>query len=100
MEEKISKQEVEHVAGLARLHLTSEQTQAFTQQLGGVLDYVEKLPEAGGEDANIRSIDTLSDLREDKVVSREASVEQLLSNVPQKQDTSIKVPAVLGGSDE
>jgi len=101
MAQKISKEEVEHVARLVRLHLTSEEVEKFTGQLGEVLEYVDKLPEAEkgikNQELRIKSQDML---REDKVVTSEIGTGELLKNAPQVEGTSIKVPAVLGGGDE
>lgn len=100
MAEKISKEEVEHVARLARLHLTTEEVEKFTAQLGEVLDYVERLPEAGVRSYELRVKSGKQSLREDEIRPSEASTQELLSNVPQTEGTNIKVPAVLGGNDE
>ena len=42
---KISKQEVEHVAKLARLELSEQEKETLTDQLSNILTYVEKLNE-------------------------------------------------------
>jgi aspartyl-tRNA(Asn)/glutamyl-tRNA(Gln) amidotransferase subunit C len=41
----LSQAEVEHVATLARLKLTPEEIETFTQQLNNILLYMEKLSE-------------------------------------------------------
>ncbi len=100
MAEKISKEEVEHIAELTRLHLSSEEVNKFTDQLGDVLEYVDQLPE--NRSTNHQSLITNHNtLREDKVTASDSGgTKELLENVPQTEETSIKVPAVLGGSDE
>ncbi len=42
---KITREEVLHVASLARLRFTPEEADTFTAQLGSILEYVEKLGE-------------------------------------------------------
>jgi len=42
---KISKEEVKHVADLARLHMSEDELVQMTQQLDTILAYVEKLEE-------------------------------------------------------
>ncbi len=42
---KISREEVEHVAHLARLHLNNIELQKMTEQLDTILSYVQKLEE-------------------------------------------------------
>jgi len=41
----ISKQEVKHIAKLARLGLTSEEIEKLQKELSSILDYIEKLKE-------------------------------------------------------
>ena len=45
MEKKIDKKQVEHVARLARLGVTSGDTEKFSRQLNDILTYMEKLAE-------------------------------------------------------
>jgi len=42
---KITKEEVEHVALLARLKFSETETERFTTQMNGILEYMEKLAE-------------------------------------------------------
>ncbi len=42
---KITRTEVEHVAGLARLDLSEEEKDLFTGQMDAILAYVDKLNE-------------------------------------------------------
>lgn len=46
---KLSIQEVERIAQLARLSLTDEEKQLFAEQLSGVLSYVEQLQQVPTE---------------------------------------------------
>jgi len=41
----ISKEEVKHIAKLARLGLTEEEIEKFQKELSAILDYIEKLKE-------------------------------------------------------
>ena len=40
---KLTKEQVEHIASLARLRLTDEEKEKYSGQLSGILDYFEKL---------------------------------------------------------
>ena len=42
---KLQKEEVEHVGKLARLHLTEDEVEAFSQQLSSILSYMDTLNE-------------------------------------------------------
>ena len=41
----LSKKEVEHIAQLARLSLSEEEKEKFTQELSSILSYIDKLKE-------------------------------------------------------
>ena len=43
MPRRLTREEVERIAGLARLELTPDEAERFTRQLGDVLDYAERL---------------------------------------------------------
>lgn len=97
MTKKISQNEVERIAHLAHLSLNSAQKNNFAHQLGDVLLYVKQLTEK--ELSTAKKEEKNSPTREDKVEGSPIGVEKLLENVPQKIETNIKVPAVLGGED-
>jgi len=49
VQEKISQQEIEYIAKLARLELTVEEKKEYTRQLSSILDYFQKLSELNTE---------------------------------------------------
>jgi aspartyl-tRNA(Asn)/glutamyl-tRNA(Gln) amidotransferase subunit C len=92
---KISKQDVEHVASLARLELNSEEKEKFAKQLSSVLEYFEKLDKA--EISDIKPIDQINKMENvttDDKIGEKYDREELLSNAPEKEDGFIKVKAV------
>jgi aspartyl-tRNA(Asn)/glutamyl-tRNA(Gln) amidotransferase subunit C len=94
---EISKEQVEHIGLLARLELSKEEKEKFANQISSILNYVEQLDEVDTE--NIEPIANITGLENvmiaDKVEKCEADSKELLSNVPAKEDNSIKVKAVL-----
>lgn len=88
-------EEVEHIARLARLELTSDQKERYREQLSNILDYIAKLreldttsvpPTAGGGMMHM-------ELRPDR--SRPGlSTEALLTNAPEAEDQQFKIPPV------
>ncbi|MEM3561849.1 MAG: Asp-tRNA(Asn)/Glu-tRNA(Gln) amidotransferase subunit GatC [Candidatus Jordarchaeaceae archaeon] len=92
----ITKEQVEHVAWLARIELTEEEKQAFTKQLNEVLDYFKKINEI--DTSNIEPtyhiINLVNVLREDKV-EPSLSKEDALRNASQKEDSFIKAPKII-----
>ena len=88
-------EEVEHIARLARLELSSEQKELYREQLSNILDYIAKLreldtadvpPTAGG---GLTSMDFRSD-----VVRPGLSTGELLQNAPDSEDDQFRIPPV------
>lgn len=91
----ISKDEVRHVAELARLGLTDEEIERMGEQLGAILESVEKIGELGLEDvpptANPLSLTNV--LRPDEP-HRELTTEEALSVAPDSADDHFAVPRI------
>jgi aspartyl-tRNA(Asn)/glutamyl-tRNA(Gln) amidotransferase subunit C len=92
----ISLKQVEHVAGLARLELTEQEKDRYTEQLNAILKYAEKLSalDTEGIEPTDHAVPLFSVLREDEV-RPSLPLERVLLNAPDEQDGQIKVPAVL-----
>ena len=93
---KISKDDVVKVAELARLEFNNEDVEKFTEQLGNILQYIEKLNELNTDNVEPTShvLDISTPLREDKVV-KTLTVEEVLQNAPESEDDFIVVPQVI-----
>ncbi|GGE26497.1 aspartyl/glutamyl-tRNA(Asn/Gln) amidotransferase subunit C [Marinithermofilum abyssi] len=91
----ISREQVEHVARLARLSLTEEEAERYTEQLNDILDFAEKLNELDTDDVEPTShvLPMANVLREDE---RRPSLprEKALANAPDQKDGMFRVPAV------
>jgi aspartyl-tRNA(Asn)/glutamyl-tRNA(Gln) amidotransferase subunit C len=89
-------QEVEHIAGLARLELTEEEKERYASQLSEILDYAARL-----QAVDTAGIPPTSSVLPDRSVLRPdeprpgLELEQLLLNAPQAQDRQFRVPPVL-----
>lgn len=92
----ISVNDVNHVANLARLELSAEETARFTEQLNAILKYVEKLNELDTSDVEPTShvLPLVNVMREDEV-RPSWPVERVLAEAPESEDGQFKVPAVL-----
>ena len=92
----ISRQEVEHVAGLARLTLTPEQVETYAAHLSEILKYMEKLDQVdtSGLDPTYHAVETKNVFREDKVVPG-LTREEALANAPQADSRTALVPKVI-----
>ncbi|MCM3786369.1 Asp-tRNA(Asn)/Glu-tRNA(Gln) amidotransferase subunit GatC [Neobacillus mesonae] len=92
----ISKQDVQHVAKLARLNLSEAEEAQMTEQLNAILQYAEKLNEldTDGVEPTTHVLHVSNVMREDEV--RESlPIEKVMLNAPDEEDGQIKVPAVL-----
>ncbi len=95
----ISKEEVKHIANLARIKLTGEEEEKFSKDLSSILDFVNQLNEVDTKD--VKPIDQITGLdnvmREDEnpqTASKEDR-ERLVGQAPSKKDNLVKVKAVL-----
>jgi aspartyl-tRNA(Asn)/glutamyl-tRNA(Gln) amidotransferase subunit C len=93
---KLSKEEVEHIAELARLELTEEEKELFTGQLSSILEYVDKLSEVDTSKVDPKAyvLDVKNVTREDEIASPPHSHEILLNNMPSRKGDLLKVPPV------
>ena len=92
----ITRKEVEHVARLARLALTEQEKENFTEQLGKILGYIEKLNELDTSKIPPTAHPFFSKTvwREDKTYVW-SSTQGILENAPEKEESFFKVPKVI-----
>jgi len=93
---KLSIEEVDHIAVLARLKLTDTEKQRYAEQLSDILDYVAHLNELDTE--HIQPTDSVLDeklrLREDQAHPG-LSHDDVLRNAAETENGQFKVPPVL-----
>ncbi len=88
--------DAEHIAKLARLSVTEEETVKYTEQLNSILQYVEKLNELETDNVEPLSypIENTNVFREDIPV-KSIETEAGLRNAPKKSQSHFKVPKVI-----
>ncbi len=94
---KISKDEVVHVANLARLDMDDANIEKFAGQIGMILEYVDTLNQVNtkGVAPTSHAISLTNAFREDE--EREAyDRESALANAPEQEDGHFIVPKVIG----
>jgi aspartyl-tRNA(Asn)/glutamyl-tRNA(Gln) amidotransferase subunit C len=93
---KISKQEVEHVARLARLELSEGEKDRLIDQLSNILTYVETLNglDTKGVEPTSHVLDIKNVMRDD-VSAPSLPQEQALANAPDKAAGHFKVPKII-----
>lgn len=94
----ISKEEVLHVAKLAKLTFNANEIDEFTEKLGNIIDMVEQLNEVDttGVPVTTHGMPIVNVFRED-VAEQGTNRDDLFLNVPQHKDGFIQVPAMLDG---
>ena len=92
----LSREEVLHVAELARLSLGTEEIELFTRQLNDILAYVEKLQEldTSGVVPLAHVIPVFNAFREDEVKAG-LPLEEALENAPAREGNNFLVPKVI-----
>lgn len=94
---KLSIEEVEHFAQLARLKLTDDEKRLFADQLSDILDYAARLDAVDTEHIQPTESIHLDRLRLREDVSRPGLAhEKVLENAPDVKDGQFKVPPVFG----
>lgn len=93
---RISKEEIEHIAMLARLKFTSEEKELFVSQLSSILDYMEKLNELDTKDIEPTShVLSLINVMRDDIMVESIPQEEALMNAPSRTDKFYRVPKII-----
>ena len=92
----ISKQEVKHIAKLARLGITKKEEEKFRKELSSILDYIEKLKEVdvSGVKPTSHSIEVENVMREDEREKSKTQRTELLELAPETKDGYLKVKSI------
>lgn len=100
MEEKLTKEEVLHVANLARIKLTDKEIEKYQVELKKLLNDVEKINDVKGydDDILIACWDSNTELRKDEE-GEMLDPKQVVENAPRHAGNYIEVPVVIGESE-
>ena len=93
---RLSREEVEHVALLARLELTEEEREQFTTQLNSILEHFEALTEldTSGIEPTSHVIALPSVLRDDET-RPSLPTEEAMANAPDRVAETFRVPRIV-----
>jgi aspartyl-tRNA(Asn)/glutamyl-tRNA(Gln) amidotransferase subunit C len=94
---RITRADVEHVAVLARLGLTDEEIEAFTEQLGVILDHAARVSALDTRDVppTAHPLPLVNVFRPDDVAPG-LDRDEVLSQAPAIEDGQFRVPPILG----
>lgn len=92
----ITKEEVGHVAHLARLHINEEEQEKFTSQLNDILTYIDKLNQVNTSDIppTTHAISLNNAFRND-VVKESLDRDLAVANAPDEKGNCFRVPKVI-----
>ena len=95
----ITKDEVQHIAKLARLGLAEKEVEKFQKELSSILDYFEKLKEVdvSGVEPTSHSLPVENVMRKDRETEKlkNRKTEKLLELAPETKDGYLKVKSIL-----
>lgn len=92
---KLSKEQVEHIAGLARLKLTDVETEKYSQQLSGILEYVDKLSAIDTTQVEPTSqVTGLVNVSRDDEIKPSGIASELVACAPEHQDDYLIIPKI------
>ena len=93
---RVDKKEVEYVAMLARIELSEEEKELYSEQLSTILAFFDRLKEVDTENVQPTShvVDLVNAYRSDEARPG-PGVEAVLQNAPERADRFFRVPKIL-----
>jgi len=93
---KLSREDVLHVARLARLAMTDEEVERFGAQLSAILDHAARVGEVASDDVPPTSHALpLSNVFREDVAGSCLSQDKALSTAPEREQGRFKVPRII-----
>jgi aspartyl-tRNA(Asn)/glutamyl-tRNA(Gln) amidotransferase subunit C len=95
--DRISRDDVAHVAHLARLELSDDELETYTEQLGAILDHAQDVAalDTSGVPPTAHPLPLENVLRDD-VVRPSLGRDEVLSQAPAAEGAFFRVPRILG----
>jgi len=95
---KLTRDDVLHLAQLARISLTDDEVDEFSSELSAILQYVEQLSsvDVAGLTPTNQVTGLTNVMRDDEVIDYGYKPLDLLENVPQTQNNMLKVNRMIG----
>jgi aspartyl-tRNA(Asn)/glutamyl-tRNA(Gln) amidotransferase subunit C len=92
----ISRQDVEHVARLARLALDEGELERMREQLAAILAYIDKLRalDVDGVEPTSHAVPLVNVMREDEIAPC-LPEDEALANAPDRVDDMFRVPRII-----
>ena len=96
MDRRITKEQVEHVAWLARVELSEEEKELFVRQLNEILEHFQKIDriDTEGVPPTYHVLDLMNVVRRDEVTPS-IGEESALNNAPKRKEGYFKAPRIV-----
>lgn len=93
---KIEKKDIEYIANLSRIVLSSQEKETFVNHINDILTYITKLNKLNTDNVNpmAYSLNAVNIFREDEL-GQSISSDNALLNAPSKMGVFFKVPKVI-----
>jgi aspartyl-tRNA(Asn)/glutamyl-tRNA(Gln) amidotransferase subunit C len=93
----LSREQVQHIARLARVGLSDEDIDRFSEQLSEILDYFERLRQVDTEDVppTAHTLPLHNVMRQDDEPEPPLDKEQVLANAPVREGDYFRVKVIL-----
>ena len=96
--EKITQEQVLHVAKLARLKLAENEVAAYQQDLNAILEYVDVLSELDTENVEpMHHVLKIKNVWRDDINLTKKQPEDILKNAPDRNGNTFRVPKIIEG---
>ncbi|SCT19611.1 Asp-tRNA(Asn)/Glu-tRNA(Gln) amidotransferase subunit GatC [Staphylococcus caeli] len=97
---KVTREEVEHIANLARLQITEDETTEMQNTLESILNFANQIDtaETSEIEPTYHVLDLQNVLRDDKAIEG-IPQELALKNAKETEDGQFKVPAIMNEED-
>ena len=93
---KLTKAQIEHVADLSRLALSTEEGDHLSEELTAIIGHVEKLNELDTTKVKpTYHVNALTNVFRDDVVKKSLETKELLQGAPAHDDHSFHVPKII-----
>lgn len=93
---KITREQVEHVANLARLNLTEEEKEQMTTDMEAIIGFADQINGLDIADVEPTAhVIPINNVFRDDVVAPSMDREKLLSNAPNQENGCFSVPKVM-----
>ncbi|MBI2426602.1 MAG: Asp-tRNA(Asn)/Glu-tRNA(Gln) amidotransferase subunit GatC [Candidatus Kerfeldbacteria bacterium] len=93
---KLSKEQVQHIARLARIQLTEKEVEKYSKELSAVLDYIDQLNtvDTNGVSVTRQATGLTNITRRDEVAASDLR-DELLKAAPSSDGETVNVKAIL-----